>query len=48
MFPRIMGVYFVGRVPNWSVMLAVCALEYAYILSKFLHPTTAWNLDRGR
>ncbi|KAL2832251.1 hypothetical protein BJY01DRAFT_226130 [Aspergillus pseudoustus] len=43
--PVQMGVYFVGRVPNWSVMHAVCSLEYAYILSQFLRATTAPNLS---
>lgn len=40
-----MGVYFVGRVPNWSVMHAVCALEYAYILNQFLQATTSPDLE---
>ncbi|PLB51309.1 hypothetical protein P170DRAFT_493607, partial [Aspergillus steynii IBT 23096] len=43
--PVQMGVYFVSRVPNWSVMHAVCALEYAYILNQFLQATTAPDLD---
>ncbi|CRG89081.1 hypothetical protein PISL3812_06116 [Talaromyces islandicus] len=34
--PVQMGVYFVGRAPSWSVMHAVCSLEYAYILNQFI------------
>ncbi|KAJ5113842.1 hypothetical protein N7456_002376 [Penicillium angulare] len=34
--PVQMGVHFVGRAPSWSVMHAVCSLEYAYILNQFL------------
>ncbi|KAJ5731291.1 uncharacterized protein N7483_005799 [Penicillium malachiteum] len=34
--PVQMGVHFVGRAPSWSVMHAVCSLEYAYALNRFL------------
>lgn len=40
-----MGVHFVGRAPSWSVMHAVCSLEYAYILNQFIQATTAQNLE---
>lgn len=40
-----MGVYFVGTAPTWSVMHAVCSLEYAYILNQFLQATTAPDLE---
>jgi len=36
-----MGVYFVGRAPSWSVMHAVCSLDYAFILNQFLSATTS-------
>ena len=38
-----MGVYFVGRAPSWSVMHAVCSLDYAFILNQFLRATTSNN-----
>ncbi|OJZ80197.1 hypothetical protein ASPFODRAFT_148145 [Aspergillus luchuensis CBS 106.47] len=34
--PVQMGVHFVGRAPSWSVMHAVCSLEYAYILNQYI------------
>lgn len=40
-----MGVHFVGRAPSWSVMHAVCSLEYAYALNQFLQTTTLPDLD---
>ncbi len=43
--PVQMGVYFVGRVPNWSVMHAVCSLEYAYVLSQFLQTAISTDLE---
>ncbi|KAL3478042.1 hypothetical protein BJX99DRAFT_256809 [Aspergillus californicus] len=41
--PVQMGVHFVGRAPSWSVMHAVCSLEYAYTLSQFLQNATLPN-----
>ncbi|KAJ5465927.1 hypothetical protein N7530_009714 [Penicillium desertorum] len=43
--PVQMGVHFVGRAPSWSVMHAVCSLDYAYILNQFLQAVTAPSLD---
>lgn len=40
-----MGIFFVARAPSWSVMHAVCSLEYAYILNQFLRAITSHNLD---
>lgn len=40
-----MGVHFVGRAPSWSVMHAVCSLEYAYVLNQFIQATTHTNLE---
>ncbi|KAL3462307.1 hypothetical protein BJX64DRAFT_259273 [Aspergillus heterothallicus] len=41
--PVQMGVHFVGRAPSWSVMHAVCSLDYAYALSQFLQNATLPN-----
>jgi hypothetical protein len=43
--PVKMGVGSVGCAPSWSVMHAVCSLEYAYILGQFLRATTASGLE---
>ncbi|KAJ5398599.1 hypothetical protein N7465_009088 [Penicillium sp. CMV-2018d] len=43
--PVQMGVYFVGRAPSWSVMHAVCSIEYAYTLNQFLETATCTNLE---
>ncbi|KAJ5208578.1 hypothetical protein N7449_002957 [Penicillium cf. viridicatum] len=43
--PVQMGVYFVGRAPSWSVMHAVCSMDYAYILNQFLKAITAKDLE---
>ncbi|KAF9892624.1 hypothetical protein FE257_001026 [Aspergillus nanangensis] len=49
--PVQMGVYSVGRAPSWSVMHAVCSLEYAFTLNQFLQATAAprpeYPLDAG-
>ncbi|PYI03118.1 hypothetical protein BO78DRAFT_206325 [Aspergillus sclerotiicarbonarius CBS 121057] len=43
--PVQMGVHFVGRAPSWSVMHAVCSLEYAYILNQFIQATAPARLE---
>jgi hypothetical protein len=42
--PVRLGIHFVGRVPSWSVMHAVCSLEYAYVLSQFVRCVTRTDL----
>ncbi|OJJ31627.1 hypothetical protein ASPWEDRAFT_747605 [Aspergillus wentii DTO 134E9] len=43
--PVQMGIFFIGQGHSWSVMHAVCSLDYAYLLSQFLKATTSTTLE---
>ncbi|KAJ5817123.1 hypothetical protein N7447_009356 [Penicillium robsamsonii] len=42
--PLEQGIFLIGQERNWSVVHAICSLEYAYILTEFLRLTAAHEL----
>ncbi|KAJ5496638.1 hypothetical protein N7463_008625 [Penicillium fimorum] len=43
--PLEQGIFLIGQERNWSVVHAICSLEYTYILSEFLRVTAAQEMS---